>query len=64
MFNKPQKMIKEQKLNDIKEDSDLQVPKYLDKLMKVKILRPITIPIFGAILVTCIIVWYIFDLEM
>lgn len=49
-------------MNNIKED--IHVPKYLDKLMKVKILRPITIPIFGVILVTCIIIWYIFDLEM
>jgi hypothetical protein len=36
----------------------------MEKLLNIKILRPITIPILGAILVVYIIVAYVFDLDM
>ncbi len=38
--------------------------KNMEKLLNIKILRPITIPILGAILVVYIIVAYVFDLDM
>jgi hypothetical protein len=36
----------------------------MEKIMSIKILRPITLPIIGALLITYIIVAYVFDLEM
>jgi hypothetical protein len=36
----------------------------MEKLLNIKILRPITIPILGAILIAYIIVAYVFGLEM
>jgi hypothetical protein len=36
----------------------------MEKLVSIKILRPITLPIIGALLIVYIIVAYVFDLEM
>ena len=36
----------------------------MERLVNIKILRPITLPIIGALLITYIIVVYVFDLEM
>lgn len=36
----------------------------MKKLVSIKILRPITLPIIGVFLLTYIIVAYVFDLEM
>jgi hypothetical protein len=36
----------------------------MEKLVSIKILRPITLPIIGTLLIVYIIVAYIFDLEM
>ena len=36
----------------------------MEKLVSIKILRPITLPIIGMLLITYIIVAYVFDLEM
>ena len=36
----------------------------LEKIVKIKLLRPITLPIMCMFLVTYIIVAYVFDLEM
>ena len=38
--------------------------KIMEKLVSIKVLRPIILPIIGVILITYIIVAYIFDLEM
>lgn len=38
--------------------------KTMEKLVSIKLLRPITLPIIGALLITYIIVAYVFDLEM
>jgi hypothetical protein len=38
--------------------------KILDKLVSIKILRPITLPIIGILLITYIIMAYIFDFEI
>jgi hypothetical protein len=37
--------------------------KIIDKIISIKILRPITLPIIGALLISYIIVFYVFDLE-
>lgn len=44
--------------------SELQKMNNMEKLMNIKILRPITIPIVGILLIMYIIIAYIFDLEM
>jgi hypothetical protein len=36
----------------------------LEKIVKIKLLRPITLTIIGAFLISYIIVEYVFDLEM
>jgi len=36
----------------------------MEKIVSIKILRPITLPIIGAIIIAYIAVAYIFDLEM
>jgi hypothetical protein len=36
----------------------------MEKLVSIKILRPITLPIIGTLLIVYIIVAYVFDLEM
>ena len=36
----------------------------MEKIVSIKILRPITLPIIGMFLITYIIVAYVFDLEM
>ena len=36
----------------------------MEKIVSIKILRPITLPIIGIFLITYIIVAYVFDLEM
>jgi hypothetical protein len=36
----------------------------MEKLVSIKILRPITLPIIGTLLIVYIIVAYMFDLEM
>ena len=36
----------------------------LGKFVKIKLLRPITLPIIGVFLITYIIIVYVFDLEM
>ena len=36
----------------------------MEKIMSIRILRPITLPIIGTLLITYIIVAYVFDLEM
>ena len=36
----------------------------MEKLVSIKILRPITLPIIGTLLIIYIIVAYVFDLEM
>jgi len=36
----------------------------MERLVSIKILRPITLPIIGMFLITHIIIAYVFDLEM
>jgi len=36
----------------------------MERLVSIKILRPITLPIIGMFLITYIIIAYVFDLEM
>jgi hypothetical protein len=38
--------------------------KNMEKLLSIKLLRPIMLPIIGALLIIYIIVAYVFDLEM
>ncbi len=38
--------------------------KIIQKLLAIKILRPITLSILGALLITHIIIAYVFNLEM
>lgn len=38
--------------------------KNMEKIVSIKILRPITLPIIGMFLITYIIVAYVFDLDM
>jgi hypothetical protein len=38
--------------------------KIVDKIVSIKILRPITLPVIGALLIAYILVSYVFDLEM
>jgi hypothetical protein len=38
--------------------------KIVDKLVSIKILRPIILPIIGVVLITYIIVEYVFDLKL
>ena len=38
--------------------------KTIEKLLSIKLLRPITLPIIGAFLIIYIIITYVFDLEM
>ncbi len=36
----------------------------MEKLLSIKLLRPITLPIVGVFLISYIIIAYVFDLEM
>jgi hypothetical protein len=41
-----------------------KINKIVEKLVSIKILRPITLSILGALLITYILIAYVFDLEM